>query len=368
MQVTTAPTTPTSPRRSGSALRRLVLMALAALIVGSGLGFAPQGADAITPGMPKMLAPVGYDGSALVGWSLPHSGGKLPTQFKVERYKVGVVQPEKVYVLGGSQMWLLDKGLTNGENYQYRVQAWNQDGPSTWSTKETASPAHFKSFVEPFAEEATFVKRQYQDFLGRQPNANELAAGIDMVDSGPTAPFIDSLANQPARASLRKPVIRLYFAFFERMPDAGGAEYWIAKRKNGTTLNQIASSFAGSSEFKNTYGALSNSAFVKQIYVNVFDRQPDPNGHAYWTNKLNNGSASRGQVMVGFSESNEYAGSNGTPGLSTGRVEAADLWITIIDGPLSTDSLLTYYAPHIQFGGTQGSMAMLLMPKNGYKK
>ncbi|WP_421121965.1 DUF4214 domain-containing protein [Aquihabitans daechungensis] len=102
------------------------------------------------------------------------------------------------------------------------------------------------------------------------------------------------------------PVTRLYSAYFLRIPDAGGLVYWIGKRRRGAKLDTISQSFASSSEFKTRYGSLSNAAFVDLIYHNLFDRDPDPSGKAYWTGKLNNGSKNRGQVMAGFSESNEY--------------------------------------------------------------
>jgi hypothetical protein len=37
----------------------------------------------------------------------------------------------------------------------------------------------------------------------------------------------------------------------------------------------------------------------------VFERQPDPSGLAYWTGKLDRHEASRGGVLVQFSESSE---------------------------------------------------------------
>ncbi|MCB1039005.1 MAG: DUF4214 domain-containing protein, partial [Acidimicrobiales bacterium] len=98
---------------------------------------------------------------------------------------------------------------------------------------------------------------------------------------------------------------RLYWAFFLRKPDPSGLSYWISKYQGGASLASIAQKFAQSSEFKNRYGALSNGAYVKQVYLNVFERQPDAGGLAYWTGKLDRKEISRGQVLVNFSESSE---------------------------------------------------------------
>lgn len=364
----TTPTTDTTTRTSRQVLRKLAMVLIAALILGSGLHLTAGSASALTPGTPRHVGPISWDKAALIAWSVPDSGGKPATQYKVERYLGDAAQPQKVFVTGGKTMWLVDSGLTNNTVYRYRIQAWNQDGPSPWSEKEAVQPKAFRSALAPFEDADKFVKRQYQDLLGRQPNAQELADGKDHISAFDTATFTDSLAHSPARIAERYPVIRLYFAFFKRSPDLSGANYWIAKRKNGTNLNQIASTFAASSEFTNKYGSLSNKDFVKQIFVNVFDRQPDPSGLAYWTKKLDNKTASRGQVMVGFSESNEYKGSDGQPGKSTGRVEASDTWMAIMKKVPTNEGLLTYYAPHVQGGGSTGSLAMLLMPTNGYPK
>jgi hypothetical protein len=364
VNTTTAPT----PSHRRQTVRQVVMVLVAALIFGSGLNLAAGSASALTPGTPRHVGPIGWDQAALVAWSVPDSGGKPATQYRIERYLGDAAQPQETTVVGGSTMWLVDTGLTNNTVYRYRIQAWNQDGPSPWSAKEAVQPKAYRSALAPFEDAATFVKRQYQDLLGRQPNAQELADGKDHIDAHNTATFTTSLAKTPARVAERHPVIRLYFAFFKRSPDVSGANYWIAKRKNGTNLNQIASTFAASSEFQTKYGNLSNQDFVKQIFVNVFDRQPDPSGLAYWTKKLDENKATRGQVMVGFSESNECKGSNGQPGKSTGRVEASDIWMAIMKKVPNNEGLLTYYAPHIQAGGSMGSVAMVLMPTNGYPK
>lgn len=355
--------TPTPARRTA---RTLVLLVLAVLAMAATLAVAPAPAHALTPGAPRVLGPIGWDGQALVAWSLPDPADEPTTSFKVERYLGDAALPQKTYVVGGKVMSLVDTGLANNTTYRYRVQAANADGVSGWSAKEAVQPKPFRSDLAPFESADAFVKRQYQDLLGRQPSALELAFGKAKLDQGLSGDLTNELAHQPARVAERHPVIRLYFAFFERSPDLGGATYWINKRKAGTNLNAIASHFAGSSEFKTKYGTLTNQEFVSQVYVNVFDRQPDPNGLAYWTNKLNQKKATRGQVMVGFSESNEYAGNDGALGRSTGRVESADLWMAIMKTVPSAADLHTYYASHIQNGGSQGTLAMLLMPTNGY--
>ena len=69
------------------------------------------------------------------------------------------------------------------------------------------------------------------------------------------------------------PVSRLYRAFLLRIPDKGGLEFWIKRRRSGAwTLVRSADSFATSNEFKTRYGKLSNRDFVKLIYENWPER------------------------------------------------------------------------------------------------
>jgi alpha-tubulin suppressor-like RCC1 family protein len=51
---------------------------------------------------------------------------------------------------------------------------------------------------------------------------------------------------------------------------------------------------------------LSNRLFVELVYRNVLGRDGDAAGIASWTKKLDSKAKTRGQVMVGFSESSEY--------------------------------------------------------------
>lgn len=42
------------------------------------------------------------------------------------------------------------------------------------------------------------------------------------------------------------------------------------------------------------------------IYQNLLGRAPELSGYAFWLGHLNAGNLTRGQVMIGFSESVEY--------------------------------------------------------------
>ena len=101
-------------------------------------------------------------------------------------------------------------------------------------------------------------------------------------------------------------IIRLYQAFFARQPDQTGFSFWRSKLlSQDADLAKIAQSFSASNEFIDTYGSLDNAQFVDLVYQNILGREPDAGGFAYWHAAMNNG-LTRGELMVGFSESAEH--------------------------------------------------------------
>ncbi len=109
----------------------------------------------------------------------------------------------------------------------------------------------------------------------------------------------------PTPRTMRAEVARLYLAYFLRQPDEAGLEHWIQVRRSGLTLGEISTEFAASAEFRARYGSLDDHQFVDLVYRNVLQRPPDAGGLAHWISVLGRGT-SRGQMMIGFSESTEF--------------------------------------------------------------
>ncbi len=160
----------------------------------------------------------------------------------------------------------------------------------------------------PLTDPVAFVRQQYLDFLGREPDDGGLAYWAEQINSGrmTRAQVIDAFMRSDEFGKTIAPIIRLYFAYFLRIPDYDGLLYWINAYKIGENLTNISESFASSQEFQNRYGNLTNEQFVTLLYWNVLERAPDSGGFVYWTNQLNSGRMTRGEVMLGFSESQEY--------------------------------------------------------------
>ena len=99
--------------------------------------------------------------------------------------------------------------------------------------------------------------------------------------------------------------IRLYRAALDRMPDASGLTYQTQALESGTSLRDMASQFMASAEFNTRFGQPGNAEFVRSLYRNVFDRDPDAQGLAFHLGHLESGAAARADLLVAFSESPE---------------------------------------------------------------
>ena len=162
-----------------------------------------------------------------------------------------------------------------------------------------------------FTNARLFAMQQYRDFLKREGDSAGILYWTAAITGGASrASVTKAFFDSPEFQGTIAPVARLYFAYFNRIPDLPGLEYWITQYRAGMGLNSISEAFALSPEFVGTYGTLNNSQFVTLVYQNVLGRAPEAAGLAYWLGQLNGGFMTRGQVMVGFSESTEYRASS----------------------------------------------------------
>lgn len=194
-----------------------------------------------------------------------------------------------------------------------------------------------------FPNPEEFVTQQYRDFLARDPDAgglefwsNQLRAGIN------PGGLVEFMVSQPEFGESVAPVVRLYNAHFRRSPDFAGLQFWAGQFRIGVPLAGISDEFARSNEFVTTYGSLSDDEFIDLVYNNVFDRNADAGGKAFWLGQLADG-LSRGAMMAEFSESPEYiAQTNGT-------VRATMLYLGMLRRAPEEDGLI-FWADYIENG------------------
>ena len=175
--------------------------------------------------------------------------------------------------------------------------------------------AEFKALYGNNPSNSEFVTLLYDNVLHRAPDAGGYSYWMEQLSSGMTREnvligFSESVENKVALMAFSMDGnmgkdYRLYQAAFDRQPDVSGLDYWYHQMNSGVTLEQVASGFINSTEFKALYGNNpSNAEFVTLLYDNVLHRAPDTGGFNFWMNDLDHGT-SREQVLIGFSESLE---------------------------------------------------------------
>lgn len=156
-----------------------------------------------------------------------------------------------------------------------------------------------------------FVVQQYRDFMNREPLIVEQFGWTTDIESGRRSrnDLATHLLTSAEYIDTSHPNIRLYAAYFLRLPDAGGLKYWMDVRRQGYSIDLVSDQFGLSAEFQNTYGDTTDAEFIRRVYLNVLNREPDAGGYGYWQDLLSRRIITRGQLMVNFSESAEFRNS-----------------------------------------------------------
>src|SRR5262249_23194353 len=182
-----------------------------------------------------------------------------------------------------------------------------------------------------------FVERVYQNALGRAPSLAELqtlvgqlnagtttrAAVVNLVsesaehlvaenmhavtnntESGDTTFALDHTTNSQIAGEI---IRRLYDAALNRLPSEAEIATQSQKILSGTkTEAQVAADILALPEFTNTFGTLSNAAFVAQIFTNALGRAPTASESSFWSAALTAGSVSRADFLDGMAEAREH--------------------------------------------------------------
>lgn len=353
-------------RTTPSPIRRLAAATVGAAVALTGLGLglgpsSPAGAD--VPGSTNIVSNLGYDlpgpfGQHRLDWA-PTLDGTEATSYQVERWDADLSQKLFTYNTAGAvRPTVTFDGMPDGVVYKYRVRAKNADGWGNFGAFEAIKVHPGVAYEDPFMTEEDLIIRQLVDF---HETSKGYATWDDQVDDpASVAAFIDQLYDLGLTREHRLQVVRLYLAYFDRAPEPAGLRYWAEKLDEKTgTLSSASSFFATSKEFKTLYGGTTNQEFVELVYQNVLFRDPLPFETAYWKGRLDQGTTTRGKLMIGFSESPEGKE------LRRGDAIVADVWATMMREPASNPHMATY-GPFILAGGTPGELGLMILRLNGY--
>lgn len=82
-------------------------------------------------------------------------------------------------------------------------------------------------------------------------------------------------------------VLRAYIAYYGRPADDAGLAYWAGRLAgSGGDLSEIIQAFGVSREFNDRYASLDDRSLVENLYRQLFGREPDPAGLAFYTGEL----------------------------------------------------------------------------------
>lgn len=105
---------------------------------------------------------------------------------------------------------------------------------------------------------------------------------------------------------------RAYRGALDRLPDREGYDWWLTEIQEGRhTLTTMLAGFIWSEEFLGIFSApdgnsIGNEEFLDHIYMNVFGREPDPEGEAFWIGELASGNRNQTRVLEEMTQSNEF--------------------------------------------------------------
>jgi hypothetical protein len=194
----------------------------------------------------------------------------------------------------------------------------NADGSDTNNSVTMTVNTKEKLLVIDSAQSATYSKSASQYTLSFDPATQALLVADASPQSNETRKFtqvtriefddltLNLLVNEVA-STIPQPALdritELYVAFFNRVPDGDGMEYWIGQYKGGKSINDIAESFYSAGVFFSNltgYTAnMTNDDFINIVYRNVLGRPEgaDQGGLDFWRAELTSGRASKGTLV-----------------------------------------------------------------------
>lgn len=97
---------------------------------------------------------------------------------------------------------------------------------------------------------------------------------------------------------------QLYLAYFGRPADPGGLSYWTEQlQANGGNLDGILSAFGDGQEFIERYAGQDSQTLVNNLYQQLFGRDADAEGLAYYTGRLDSGDVSLAKIAATITQS-----------------------------------------------------------------
>lgn len=119
---------------------------------------------------------------------------------------------------------------------------------------------------------------------------NPLYAGMTNIEAYLHERHVALLFGDAPNNYARTYVQKAYVAYYGRPADPQGLAYWVARMDaDGGSLDAIIAAFGTSNEFDRRYGHLSVGELVTRIYQQALNREPDPEGLAFYLAEIESG-------------------------------------------------------------------------------
>lgn len=220
--------------------------------------------------------------------------------------------------------------------------------------------------TDPFLSIHDFVQQQYTDVHDPPPPSNLVdffteAVLNGSISEGATVEYaLDGNGNR--FDAFAGTITRLYWAFFQRIPDLTGFQYWLGSTRSGMSADTVAANFATTAEYHTRYDGMNNGQFVTAVYQNTLGRAPDPGGYTYWVGQLDSGQMTRAHVMLLFAESSEGQAARLT------LVRAVEITAGMLPNRYAVDAqnLVNSYKAFFDAGASVETMATLTLASADY--
>ncbi|HEU5149380.1 MAG TPA: DUF4214 domain-containing protein [Iamia sp.] len=134
--------------------------------------------------------------------------------------------------------------------------------------------------VDPHAD--AFVTAAHHDLLGRAPTGDELARGVNLLDSGANRRMVVTALTR-SDEWLGSIVTGFYTRTLGRQPDAAGLAFWVGALRSGrSTVAEVAASFYASAEYRR--GRV--EGWVADLYGAILGRAPSAADVAWWSARV----------------------------------------------------------------------------------
>jgi hypothetical protein len=176
-----------------------------------------------------------------------------------------------------------------------------------------------------FANPRLFARQQYRDFLGRESGKDGIDFWSRQIDSKALtrAQAIEGFYGSAEFQTQFPPVIRLYFALLQRLPDQEKLRDSLKAVQRSQPLATIAQSVIDSSEFQAKYGRPDDAGYIRFLYRNTYAREASQTEVENWVKVLAAGKT-RGALLLDFTESPFYKE------ITASRVTAAMLFYVML--------------------------------------